>query len=65
MTLLLCVVSLGTRGFRTSRRVKRHGSQKQGILPAGDATRPSELPQETLESRRAYEATRDESGCSH
>ncbi len=40
-------MSLGARGYRTSRRVKRHGSQKQGSPPvAGDATRPSELPQE-------------------
>ena len=40
-------VSLGTRGYRTSRRVKRHGSQKQGSPPvAGDAARPSELLQE-------------------
>jgi hypothetical protein len=40
-------VSLGVRGHRTSRRVKRHGSQKQGSPPVvDDATRPSELPQE-------------------
>jgi hypothetical protein len=40
-------VSLGAREYRTSRRVKRHGSQKQGSPPvAGDATLPSELPQE-------------------
>ncbi len=40
-------VSLGTRGYRTSPCVKRHGSQKQGIPPvAGDAARSSELPQE-------------------
>jgi hypothetical protein len=40
-------VSLGARGYRTSRRVKRHGSQKQGSPPVvDDATRPSELPQE-------------------
>ncbi len=40
-------LSLGARGYRTSRRVKRHGSQKQGSPPvAGDAARPSELPQE-------------------
>ena len=40
-------VSLGARGYRTSRRVKRHGSQKQGSpAVAGDATRPSESPQE-------------------
>jgi hypothetical protein len=38
--------SLGARGYRTSWRVKRHGSQKQGSLPvAGNAARPSELPQ--------------------
>jgi hypothetical protein len=41
------MVSLGARGYLTSRRVKRHGSQKQGIPPvADDTTRPSELPQE-------------------
>jgi hypothetical protein len=40
-------VSLGSRGYRTSRSVKRHGSQKQGIPPVpGDVTRPSPLPQE-------------------
>ena len=40
-------VSLGARGYRTSRRVKRHGSQKQGISPvAGVVARLSELPQE-------------------
>ncbi len=40
-------VSLGARGYRTSRCVKRHGSQKQGNPPvAGDAAHPSELPQE-------------------
>jgi hypothetical protein len=40
-------VSFGAWGYRTSRSVKRHGSQKQGSPPvAGDATRPSELPQE-------------------
>jgi hypothetical protein len=40
-------VSLGARGYRTSRRVKRHGSQKQGSPPvSGDAARLSELPQE-------------------
>ena len=40
-------VSLGARGYRTSRRVQRHGSQKQGSPPvAGDAARPSALPQE-------------------
>ena len=40
-------VSLGARGYRTSRRVTRHGSQKQGSPPvAGVAARLSELPQE-------------------
>jgi hypothetical protein len=40
-------VSLGARGYRTSRRVKRRGSQEQWSQPVGDdATRPSELPQE-------------------
>ena len=40
-------VSLGARGYRTSRRLKRHGSQKQGRPPvADDAARLSELPQE-------------------
>ena len=40
-------MSLGERGYRTSWRVKRHGSQKQGSPPvAGDAARPSELLQE-------------------
>jgi hypothetical protein len=40
-------VSLRSRGYRTSRCVKRHGSQKQGNPPVSDdATRPSELPQE-------------------
>jgi hypothetical protein len=29
-------VSLGARGYRTSRRVKRHGSQKQGSPPVAD-----------------------------
>ena len=40
-------VSLGARGYRTSRCVKRHGSQKQGSPPVGgDAAHSSELPQE-------------------
>jgi hypothetical protein len=40
-------VSLGARGYRTSRRVQRHGSQKQGSPPgAGNVARPSALPQE-------------------
>ena len=40
-------VSLEERGYRTSRRVKTHGSQKQGSPPvAGVAARLSELPQE-------------------
>jgi hypothetical protein len=40
-------VFLGARGYRTTRSVKRHGSQKQGSPPvADDVTRPSELPQE-------------------
>jgi hypothetical protein len=38
-------VFLGTRGYRTSQCIKRHGSQKQGSPPvADDATHPSELP---------------------
>ena len=40
-------VSLGARGYRTSRRVKRHGSQKQGRPPVDAvAARLSELPEE-------------------
>ena len=43
-------VSLGAQGYRTSRSVKTRGSQKQGSPPvAGDAARPSALPQDNRE----------------